>query len=435
MPKTKTTKLKALRPVGSSNDPNLTGIIPIQEAPVKCGDGTGAQCCYTPEQARWSCAKQLGADGKSFGETYGYSNISARVIPSDNKNFINCSRGQPYACYANTKSACPDSVTWPYNKKGVWGAHRPYYQPQTFNDFVNGDKFCKEKNGPNSVFMGFNEGTPEFNKWGAGCYIQDWTQQPLNDCCTPGSEKKAGFREGLCSPQTCFGKPQCDQTPITAQICSDKDNVAKDQGCIDTCLRSNDTNSVAWCNPKIKEFCQGKNLETEACRTFCSQDTLDMNPDLANYCDNAYVQYCQSTDYKTVDRQRQSQLCGCINSPLPQANCVDSKCTNAIAIKTKSLRDNKGKCPSNICIQQIYIDANGNPVIDIDRNQLRQICGPDFDPYAPKPPGPGPVPPGPTPNPPYEPPQTKSGQNLELLIGGPLVLVLVIVAFVFLFRR
>lgn len=410
--------LKPLPPIRSSNDPGLTGEKVLNNgAPVTCG---GTQCCNSQVEARFACNQQLapGVDGKTNGQYYGYSNISAQQIPREDKNnYVDCvgTTGHAYACYANDKASCPTRNSYPYNKDGQFGSHRPSWQPQSSSDFLRGDAFCREKNGPNAVMSTHRDGMFIVS---TGCDIYDWTTQPLEQCCAPGSQTMPGLYESNCGPQTCFGKPACDKTDIVEQICSDKDNVAKDQACIDTCLRSNDTNSVRWCNPQIKKYCQGKNLETEVCRTYCTQDSIDQNPELAQYCDGAYVQYCKSTNYKTYDRKTQDKLCGCINSPLLQANCVDNKCTNGIAIKTKSLRDNKGQCPDNVCISQIYIDPNNTGNIDINIGKWNQIC-------------PGVAPPGSDPNNPFA---KKSIQNLEWYIGGPLLLALLVVALVFLFK-
>lgn len=394
----------------ASDDPSLTGIVELNNgAPIICGE-KDAKCCYTQEDARDSCAYTRSPDvsGELYGKKYGYSNLSVRPIAPGDPAYQPCNKGVQYRCYANTKAPCP-TEKWDksYNRDNPDGSHRPPFPIKVKSLGV----FDCSENGPNATVL-FPRGDGVF------CAIKDWTQQPLEICCDPG---KSYPRSLGCSPQTCFGRPACDQTSVVAQICSDKDNVAKDPGCIDTCLRSNDTNSVSWCNPKIKDYCQGKNLETEACRQYCSQDSLDKNRELAEFCDNSYVQYCQKTT--DIDPERQRQLCGCINSKLPQANCVDSACTNQIAIKTKSLRENKGKCDGNICISQIYIDARtGKPIIDIDRVKFEQYC-------------PGQPIPGSDPDNPYAPEKPKVPRNLELFVGVPVVLVLVVVALVLLFKK
>lgn len=399
-------KTNRSQPLQVSNDPNWTGELLLNDgAPIQCGS-TNAQCCYSAENARDACAKQIGLEGTSYGKYYGYYNISARPIPPGDAKYVSCNQGQPYACYANTKASCPPRLGYAYNKDGPDGSHKVGNQPQNLNDVIKGTPFCQEKNGPNSIMVS----TPST---GPQCVIQDWSSQPLEACCTPGNENKMGLYESLCGPHSCFGQASCDNTQIVAQICSDKDNVANDPGCIDTCLRSNDRNSVPWCNPKIKEYCQGKNLETEACRRYCSQDSLDKNPELADFCDVSYSQYCKSTDYSLYSREKQDQLCPCINSSLPIANCVDNKCTNGIGIKTKLLRENK--CGGNICISQIYIDVKtGNPIIDIDRVKFEQYCPGVVPPWNLKP---------------------KTVQNLEWYIGGPVLLALIVVALVFLFKK
>ncbi len=395
---------------------------------IACGTtGDDRYCCFSQLHANRACKQ-------AFGREYGYSNvwaIPATVKPNRVRPTPTCNKGSAYECRANTLPPCRKL----YNKDGVFGTEKvgpvdssktkffekcAQYGTNAFPEMDSTEHLtgqCIISSWKDQQLLPFSLG-PSLDD----VVFPTTPQEPTELCCNPKAKdplpsNTEQYLRSFCDPQTCFGKRACDDTKTVQQFCSDKDNVTKDPACIDTCIRSNDRSGGGWCNAKIKEVCQGKNLETDGCRQYCSANNLDKNRELADFCDNSYVQYCKSNDYATFNRERQAQLCGCINSPLPQANCVDNKCTNGIAIQTKSLRERKGKCEGNICISQIYIDVKtGNPIIDINKVKFEQYC-------------PGVIPP-------WElQPKQNWRQNLELYIGIPVVLALVVVALVFLFKK
>lgn len=420
---------------------------------AQCATSADGLCCYTKEYADLACKRK-------FGQQYGFSNVTSEVAtPSDDPTrpkLPQCVRGQPYVCRANVTEMCKRG----YNKDGPYGTdlrdpNPPWFVTQIWNNtpqFWSGsDSYCR-KYGPNGIRAFGDQNYPidgrcvraEWKKASlypdegkseyairynlgfavngrhtrpSGTMIPSTPSEPLEKCCNPNEVKDM---DQVCDPQTCFGKKACDQSQYAQQFCSDKDNVANDPACIDSCLRLNNVGSSSWCNAPIKNYCQGKNLESEACRTYCTAANLDKNPDLAAFCDNQYVNYCQRTDNE-VDIKRQKQLCGCINSPFPLASCVDAACSNQISVMTSNLRKvfRDNLCP-NICTQNIVID--GKAVVDIDRVKWQQYC-------------PGVPVPGDGDNP-YTPPdviQKEKESKLMLQVGVPIIFVLLILALVFLF--
>ena len=426
-----------------SHDP--TNVLLDDGALVVC-DGTRNKCCYNKQYADLAC-KRL------HGDKYGYSNVFA--TPAEGKCPPN---QQSFQCRADTTTECSRE----YNRDGPYGTHLldehpPRYWDEIYKNTADfwkkSDQYCRQKYGVNAI-RAFGDRTHPNGR----CVRVSWDQSPqlypdsgqekyaitlntgvgqfvpvtrpythiptapepqkLEDCCDPNNAGAPG-KNPVCGPQVCFGKKACDNTNIVKQVCSDRDNVAKNEKCADVCTRMNVAGNGSWCNEPIKEYCQGKNLETETCRNFCSADNLDLNPDLASFCDNQYVNYCASKE-SFVDKKRQEQLCGCINSPFPLASCVDANCSNKIGVMTTNLRrifrDNL--CPT-ICTQNIIID--GKPVVNIDRIRWTQYC-PGY-PYPN------------SPDNPYSPPkETKRAQIVQYTTIG-VVLVLVILALVFLFLR
>jgi hypothetical protein len=441
----------------SQDPPDPTNAQLDKGALITCGGNVDPKCCYSRAFADRACKK-------AYGDLCGYSNVHAELAtPSSTGPVLpNCPIGQPYECRADITPMCPSRDALKYNKDAKFGMMQtaPYAQQQPLVAQFN--SFCQSL-GPNSnrMFADLAGADPTKNTWNqkdwGQCVIGSWTPgqlypdtgsftglvatfpnnipsyrgdevmpsqttEPLEDCCNPvdagpAKEKK---RVQVCSPQTCFGKKACDTTNIVKQICSDKDNIATDNACVDTCIRLNKTGSQSWCNVPIQTYCQGKNLETEGCRRYCSADNIDLNPQLASFCDNAYVNYCSSKD-PSYDEKRQKQLCGCINSRLPSAICVDAACTNQIAVTpTKQRQILKSGCP-DICQQNIFVDAKGNAVIQIDDLNWSQIC-------------PNTPPPGSNPDNPWAPPGEEKGLRLGWYIGVPALVVLIVLVLVFLFR-
>lgn len=397
---------------------------------VRCGTGTDDKCCFNIDFANRACKRQYGAQ-------YGYSQVWAQqALPKDGRPVPNCSTGAPYECHANTNAFCVRPV--PYNKDGIYGT-------MLVNDNPAGgieDSWCRNVHGPNAIRAFYGDG-----QWGK-CVIANWKPPPqlypdqggvgpfprsdgtlivnppvelTNDCCNPVLTQRVTPLTSFCDTQTCFGKPVCDTQPSVQAYCSDRDNITKDQNCIDTCIRQNNFGQQSWCNTPIKNYCVGKNLETETCRQYCSAGNLDSNPELAAFCDNAYTNYCQSKNYSIYDQKRQEQLCGCINSPLPLSFCVDSKCTNNIALSTSRQRQivQQSGCP-NICLQNLVVD--GNAIVNIDNLKWQQYC-------------PGVPVPGSNPDKPWEPEKESKTVRLGWLIGAPTLVLLIVLALVFLFRK
>lgn len=220
--------------------PNLTGEgICDGGAPVLCG---GSQCCNSAAEARNVC-------GVRFGPTYGWSNTWAQAIPKESKNYVDCGRsGAAYECRATIAPSCPNRYNRPYNKDGPYGSHRVGVQPTNSSEWNRRDAFCREKNGPNAVMTTTPRPDIAPGAVKEECDIFEWKTQPLEQCCTPGSQTTSGLYESLCGPQTCFGKPACDNALVTQTICSDRDNVTKDQACVDTCITNNtDTKKQQAC--------------------------------------------------------------------------------------------------------------------------------------------------------------------------------------------
>jgi hypothetical protein len=372
-------------------------------------------CCFSAQDAIGQCKRKYGPD-------YGWSNVTARQATAEtlskDQKLPDCARGLAYQCYANIDLPCDSAVkqTVPYNKNGPFGSNL------ILNDSVcyehGGDADCRwwytgDKNAKINAQCIF--GVPT-SKTGQVCAISDWkgqfggNAQPLEDCCNPANT--SATRSLYCDPQTCFGRPDCDRASVTQQVCSDKDNIATDPACKDTCMRLNETNSRTWCNDAIQKYCEkGNNIESEECRDYCTAKNLDENKDLAEFCENAYGLYCKSEDYVRYNRARQSQLCGCIGSPIPEAVCVGADCTNSIGPTTRAQRDIlRAGCPDTICLQNFIVD--GKAVINIDNSSWNQYC-------------PGYAIPG---------SKATNPQNVSLYVIVPVIVILLIAALVLLFR-
>jgi hypothetical protein len=424
-----------------------------------------SNCCGSIQYADLFCKH-------TYGGQYGYSNVFATPAINDPIRPVpTCKTGNVYQCRANVTQEC-DRGTDAYNRKGPFGtvlleekltAGTLPKQGNTYMTYSNTpaywaalDGYCRAKYGKTAV-RAFGDRNNPYGR----CVRVDWTKsqyypdsnlqqyaitqwrgsmpplqvpvtrpdviiptapsEDIEKCCNPKDpDPYASF---ACSPQTCFGKKACDNTQIVQSICSDKDNVATDSKCADTCVRLNDTGSSSWCNNPIKAYCQGKNLETETCRNYCSAANLDNNPDLAAFCENQYVNYCAKKNDPSVDVKRQEKLCACINSPLPNAACVDAACTNGISVLAKRQRDTfKAGCP-DICLQNFVVD--GKVVVDIDHLKWEQYC-------------PGQPIPGSNPDNPYYPPDVITKETISkyaTYIGVPVIIVLVIIALVFLLLK
>jgi hypothetical protein len=382
-------------------------------------------CCDSSADAELACKTR-------YGSQKGWANVFARQVT----DMPDCGRGLPYRCFADTSPDCARNSNglYKYNRDGPNGTFRlsgpgtcPIYPGEYGRDICQ-QKFA-EAGTNNAVCYGYLEPhdqayiPPGYDS----CVIADWNSphreatEGIKDCCNPSLGLKQSTL--VCGPKTCFGKRRCDDAASVRTWCSDKDRIATDPACIDTCVRTNDKaigNVETWCTTKIKAYCQGKKLETDACQKYCSAKNLDSNVPLANFCEDAYTRYCASDDYKTYSSSRQAELCGCIGSPIPQVVCVGATCkldTNPIptTIQQRQFLKSDG-CSSAICLQNFIVD--GKPVINIDNSKWTQYC-------------PGvPVPGG-----------DKSKSNkidwervLPLSIIAPLIAILVIAALILLFH-
>ena len=128
------------------------------------------------------------------------------------------------------------------------------------------------------------------------------------------------------------------------------------------------------CKPRAVEYCSHtKNTDNAYCRSFCKLDKNKAD------CDVLMGKFCKKK------KQRDSDLCSCINSPLIEkykkagivvgsALCMDTKCSSKSGYITTSMaKVAAGGCPA-IC-QQIVTAVNQGVIKNVDTSNWKLVCG------------------------------------------------------------
>ena len=186
-------------------------------------------------------------------------------------------------------------------------------------------------------------------------------------CCL-GQLSKVGS-QSICAPGWCPKSISKDCDIIYEPIC--KAN-PKDPRCKPYCStirngkpRAYDTST--FCYEWGRTYCStGTNIATDPT---CREAEKFYRGDRPAWSEAIASEFCAA---RKAD-SKFNGFCACINSNLPEASCVDTKCTNDTAYKTQFALDQSLKC-GTICLAIFEKNKAGNN-INYNGNNIQQQCG------------------------------------------------------------